>query len=93
MIYQEFPERRAPAQAGQDSATANRRFRPGQCRIIENKYGTMAKAVLYVDNKGIRRDRYVRAVVERIGSRLNVGFGGNGCAERVALALAHRTIQ
>jgi len=53
----------------------------------------MAKAVLYVDNKGIRRDRYVRAVVERIGSRLNVGFGGNGCAERVALALAHRTIQ
>src|SRR5438552_5219480 len=72
MIYQEFPERRAPAQAGQDSATANRRFRPGQCRIIENKYGTIGKTVLYVDNRGIRRDRYVRAVVERIGSRPNM---------------------
>src|SRR5437762_6155327 len=72
MIYQEFPERRAPARAGQDSAAANRRFRPGQCRIIENKYGTMAKTVLYVDNRGIRRDRYVRAVVERIGSRPNM---------------------
>ena len=93
MIYQEFPGMPGSRRLPSGSAAANRGCRRDQCRLRENKTGTMGKTVLYVDNKGIQRDRYVRAVVERIGSRLNVGFGGNGCAERVALALAHRTIQ
>jgi len=53
----------------------------------------MAKTVLYVDNRGIRRDRYVRAVVERIGSRPNMVLAAAAACGADAPAKARRMVQ
>ena len=49
-----------------------------------NKSGTLAPAMLYVDNDGLRRDRQVGEACERIGS---LRISGGGCATDKATGL------